>query len=100
MPYARALNVLLDSNFVDCSNERICIFGGKGVGKSTFTRWLTNRFLSYQPKHNTNSPEVLFLDLDPGQTEFTPPGMISAVLCTEPVLGPNFTHLKNPTRLV
>lgn len=52
-----------------------------------------NRFLGHR-----NGDEVLFIDLDPGQTEFTPPGMISVHVCTEPIFGPNFTHLKDSVR--
>jgi polynucleotide 5'-hydroxyl-kinase GRC3/NOL9 len=59
------------------------------VGKSTFNRWFANRTLS-QSKHKG----VLLIDLDPGQTEFTPAGVISAFYSTEPLLGPNFTHLR------
>ena len=43
--------------------------GGKGVGKSTFLKYLTNRVLS-----ESDGRPVLFVDLDPGQAEFTIPG--------------------------
>ena len=59
--------------------------GGKGVGKSTMLKYITNRLLQDGP--------VLWIDLDPGQAEFTFPGVISATLLTKPLLGPNFTHL-------
>ena len=36
------------------------------------------------------------MDLDPGQTEFTPPGLISLNEVTAPLLGPPSTHLQNP----
>merc|ERR1712059_80003 len=39
---------------------RVVVAGGKGVGKSTLLRWLTNKMLSKQDT-------ILFLDLDPGQ---------------------------------
>ena len=64
---------------------RMLVAGGKGVGKSTFVRWLTNRLLSSSP--------VVLVDLDPGQTEVTTPGYLSVSLITEPLLGPNFTHV-------
>ncbi|ODN05731.1 Polynucleotide 5'-hydroxyl-kinase NOL9 [Orchesella cincta] len=93
-PYwEQVFNDLVDK--FECSTGIICPFGGKGVGKSTFVRWLTNRFLSRQ-----DTDRVLFLDLDPGQTEFTPPGMLSVHVCSEPILGPNFTHLKEPSRAI
>ena len=41
--------------------------GGKGVGKSTFLKYVTNRLL-------TLVGPVLYVDLDPGQAEFTLPG--------------------------
>ncbi|CAL8101043.1 unnamed protein product [Orchesella dallaii] len=91
--WEQIFNDLIDK--FDCSTGIICSFGGKGVGKSTFVKWLTNRFLSRQ-----DTDRVLFLDLDPGQTEFTPPGMISVHICSEPILGPNFTHLKEPSRSI
>ena len=65
---------------------RILVAGGKGVGKSTFVRWLTNKLVSPQ------SPLVL-LDLDPGQTELGLPGYLTVSLLTQPLLGPNFTHV-------
>ena len=59
------------------------IAGGKGVGKSTFLRYLTNRLLD-------EVGPVAVIDLDPGQAEFTPPGCISALRIEhEPILGPN-----------
>ncbi|KAJ8879927.1 hypothetical protein PR048_020548 [Dryococelus australis] len=67
------------------------VLGGKGVGKSTFLRYLANSCVS---KHGS----VLWLDFDPGQAEFTVPGCMSAVLVKEPLLGPNFTHISTPLR--
>ncbi|XP_069681346.1 polynucleotide 5'-hydroxyl-kinase NOL9 isoform X2 [Periplaneta americana] len=65
--------------------------GGKGVGKSTFLRFLVNQCLPH-------FGEVLCLDFDPGQPEFNVPGCVSAVVLKEPLLGPNFTHLVIPER--
>ena len=45
------------------------VAGGKGVGKSTFLRFLVNRVLA-----EVGAP-VLVVDLDPGQAEFTVPGL-------------------------
>lgn len=75
------------------SPERICNLGGKGVGKSTFGRWLINRILS-----SGSNEKVLYLDFDPGQTEFNPPGMLAVHVVSEPVFGPNFSHLKHPEK--
>ncbi|XP_026320499.1 polynucleotide 5'-hydroxyl-kinase NOL9 [Hyposmocoma kahamanoa] len=64
------------------------ICGGKGAGKSTFLRYYVNKLLVQGP--------VLVIDLDPGQCEFTVAGNVSATVVTEPLLGPNFTHLGIP----
>ncbi|KAK6624823.1 hypothetical protein RUM44_011687 [Polyplax serrata] len=61
--------------------------GGKGVGKSTLLKYYVNKSISKGEK-------VLVLDFDPGQPEFSPPGFLSAVVVDEPLLGPNFTHMK------
>ena len=64
---------------------RIVLAGGKGVGKSTYLRWLANRLLARSP--------VVVLDLDPGQAELSIPGYFSVSLVTTPFLGPNFKHI-------
>ena len=64
---------------------RLVVAGGKGVGKSTFLRWLTNQLLPRSP--------VVVLDLDPGQAELSIPGYFSVSLVTAPFLGPNFQHI-------
>ncbi|XP_076276232.1 polynucleotide 5'-hydroxyl-kinase NOL9 [Lasioglossum baleicum] len=73
------------------ANKRSCtlIAGGKNVGKSTSVRCLINSLLPV-------SKMVVLVDFDPGQAECTPAGCISYSLIEEPLLGPNFTHLKNP----
>ncbi|XP_053999282.1 polynucleotide 5'-hydroxyl-kinase NOL9 [Hylaeus anthracinus] len=65
------------------------IAGGKNVGKSTATRYLINSLLPV-------SKMVVLVDVDPGQTESTPPGCISYSLIEQPLMGPNFTHLSSP----
>uniref|UniRef100_A0A1B6G999 Polynucleotide 5'-hydroxyl-kinase NOL9 n=1 Tax=Cuerna arida TaxID=1464854 RepID=A0A1B6G999_9HEMI len=74
-----------------CPKSILC--GGKSVGKSTLLRYLINKCLQ-------KWSGVLVLDFDLGQCEFTIGGCISAVLLEEPVLGPNYTHLKQPLRSV
>ncbi|XP_023343250.1 polynucleotide 5'-hydroxyl-kinase NOL9 [Eurytemora carolleeae] len=61
---------------------RLLVAGGKGVGKSSFLRWLTNRLVK--------EGKVLYLDLDPGQREFGLPGYLSLSLISHPLLGPSF----------
>jgi len=72
------------------SNPKVTLLGGKGVGKSTFSRWIVNRFLS------GTAQSVLYIDLDPGQAEFTPPGLVSITEVKNFILGPNFSHLEVP----
>lgn len=73
------------------ANEWSCtlIAGGKNVGKSTSARYLINSLLR-------ECPRVVLVDVDPGQAECTPPACISYSLIEEPLMGPNFTHLKTP----
>lgn len=73
------------------SKKSLCtmVVGGKSVGKSTTVRYLINKFLRHSKK-------VVLLDLDPGQAELTPPACISLSILEEPLLGPNFTHIKSP----
>lgn len=68
---------------------RLVLCGGTGVGKSTLLRYLVNKVLNVHEK-------VLVLDFDPGQSEFTVMGCVSAVVVDKPVFGPNFCHLQNP----
>lgn len=65
------------------------VCGPKAAGKSTFSRLLINRVLAMAP---SPSPGVMLLDLDPGQPEYTPSGMVSLVHILEPNLGATFTH--------
>ncbi|KAK9475447.1 uncharacterized protein V1510DRAFT_432905, partial [Dipodascopsis tothii] len=62
--------------------ERVVICGPKGAGKSTFARLAVNKIVGSQPVH--------FLELDPGQPEFGPPGVLGLHAIDGPVLGPAF----------
>lgn len=55
-------------------------------------RYTINRILNHGP--------VLVIDLDPGQPEFTICGVVSVTVVGNSLLGPNFTHLKQPIRWV
>lgn len=74
------------------------VCGPKGSGKSTFSRFLTNRLLTSQSSsgRRTRSSKidtgVIVLDLDPGQSEFCPPGTLSLVLVQRPNFLPPFGH--------
>jgi len=71
----------------------IVLAGSKGAGKSTFSRILANRLLT-----TAGLDSVAYLDVDPGQPEFSPPGIISLSVLNSPILGPPFTHTISPTR--
>ncbi|XP_078094959.1 polynucleotide 5'-hydroxyl-kinase NOL9 [Mustelus asterias] len=71
----------------------ILICGGKNIGKSTFHRYLLNSLLNHIPC-------VEFLELDLGQTEFSPPGCMALHLVTEPVLSPPYMHQREPYKMV
>ena len=60
--------VLADLSASVCPIIFIC--GHRKVGKSSFSRFVLNGLLN-------NAEEVDFIDLDPGQTEFTPAGFIA-----------------------
>ncbi|ORZ29425.1 hypothetical protein BCR44DRAFT_1371032, partial [Catenaria anguillulae PL171] len=54
--------------------------GTKSHGKSTFNRLAVNTLLARFPK-------VAVLDVDPGQAEFTPPGVLGLTVVDFPLLG-------------
>ncbi|XP_039509061.1 polynucleotide 5'-hydroxyl-kinase NOL9 [Pimephales promelas] len=92
--YREALSSLLSAwagEFDRCPVILVC--GGKSVGKSTFNRHLLNSLLNH-------TVSVEFLECDLGQTEFTPPGCLSLCTVTEPLLGPPFTHMRDPKHMV
>ncbi|EJD00777.1 uncharacterized protein FOMMEDRAFT_110095 [Fomitiporia mediterranea MF3/22] len=63
----------------------VLVRGRKRTGKSTLARTLGNRLLNRYRR-------VAFLECDVGQTEFTPPGLVSLHVIDGPVFGPPFTH--------
>lgn len=70
----------------------IMVMGDKGSGKSTFLRYLTNKLLNTFEK-------LVFIDLDPGQSEFTFPGSLSILTLSRDnpmdfLLGPPFSHIR------
>ena len=72
------------------------VCGPKGAGKSTFCRILVNALLKKAPAvGNRKVPDnecVAFLDLDPGQPEYSPPGDLSLLRLQSWNLGPPFSH--------
>ncbi|RHZ68303.1 putative RNA processing protein Grc3 [Aspergillus thermomutatus] len=74
---------------------RVLICGPKASGKSTFSRYLLNHLLSPAPQTENNyrnTDGVAFLDLDPGQPEFSPMGQVYLAHLRSPFFGPPFTH--------
>ncbi|XP_057685410.1 polynucleotide 5'-hydroxyl-kinase NOL9 [Corythoichthys intestinalis] len=71
----------------------VLVYGAKNVGKSTYVRMVINTLLN----HTTS---VDYLEADLGQTEFTPAGCLSLVTVKEPLLGPPFTHQRDPDHMV
>jgi hypothetical protein len=69
----------------------IAVCGGKGVGKSSFCRFVVNWLLNIVEK-------VYYIDTDLGQSEASPSGLISWYDIKSPLLGPPFTHLQTPVR--
>ncbi|GMT24092.1 hypothetical protein PFISCL1PPCAC_15389, partial [Pristionchus fissidentatus] len=62
------------------------ITGCKGVGKSTFSRKLVNYLWTDKGR------PIYYMDLDIGQSEFTPPGIISCSKIGKPILDLPFNH--------
>lgn len=77
-------------------NIGVMTIGPKSSGKSTFNRQLCNALLTTK----LPSKRCMYLDLDPGQPEFGPPGQISLVEVRKPILGPSFTNQASETSQV
>ncbi|ETV67785.1 hypothetical protein, variant [Aphanomyces astaci] len=77
---------ILDS-MATSANRKMLVCGAKGVGKSTFSRYVVNRLLNVYPM-------VAYLDTDVGQPELAAPGVLSLHYITSPLLGPGYTHLE------
>lgn len=70
----------------------ILVCGGRKTGKSTFCRYLFNRLLNYHQS-------VAMFDFDCGQAELTPPGFLSYIIGSAPLLTPSFVNVNTlPTK--
>ena len=71
-----------EETMVDLSQnfQVMCVVGAKNSGKSTFARYSLNSLLS-------SHQNVAFLECDPGQSEFTPPGTVSLNIVSKPCIG-------------
>lgn len=74
-------------------STKLIVIGGKGVGKSTFVRYLTNSNFDKFKK-------FLFIDLDIGQPELFVPQTLSVSVVTEPILGPGYLRNVKPVKAV
>jgi polynucleotide 5'-hydroxyl-kinase GRC3/NOL9 len=71
----------------------IFLCGPKSSGKSTFGRLLANRFITDRGgARNKPWSSVMVLDLDPGQPEYSPPGVVSLSKISTPNLSPSDCH--------
>ena len=78
----------------ECEKKRsqiVMVCGGRNSGKSTLIRQLINRQLS-AVGHRTDR-KIYYLDLDPGQSEFTNSGQISLVEIDKPLLFPTYINV-------
>eukprot|EP00727_Mastigamoeba_balamuthi_P008597 m51a1_g436 hypothetical protein (733) ;mRNA; r:64669-67771 len=64
------------------TRARVAVVGAKGAGKSTLARFAASSLAAA-------GSAPLFLDLDPGQPEFSAPGLVSLCQVDEPVFGPS-----------
>lgn len=71
----------------------ICMCGPKNTGKSMLGRFVVNSLLG------RNMCDVVdYIDIDCGQSEFTPPGLVSHYSVTSPLLGPPY-YVRQGARL-
>lgn len=78
------------------SSAAVLICGPTGSGKSTFCRILANSMLTTPARlvsgESTGYAGVAYLDLDPGQPEYSPSGEVSLIHLRSCNLGVPFTH--------
>ncbi|XP_022649799.1 polynucleotide 5'-hydroxyl-kinase NOL9-like isoform X1 [Varroa destructor] len=105
---------ILVTNFIKASTRtviRVAIVGSRNSGKSSTMRVLCNRILHSssddQPQSQTDggggppsqkTVPIFVLDLDPGQTEFTPSTCVSLVEVNCLLMGPPGAHQIKPRK--
>lgn len=113
-PYKRPLRLLEPtsdwwttvSSLAARKNAAIMVCGPKGAGKSTFCRMLANAMLpsasaqQWISKSARSTDYVAFLDLDPGQPEYSPPGEMSLYRIRSYNMGPPFSHPVGDDQLI
>ena len=71
----------------------VFLCGPKSSGKSTFGKLLANRLVTDHGDSKKKAwASVAVLDIDPGQPEYGPPGVISLNRISGPNLAPSFCH--------
>lgn len=89
----RRLNAISDKLDIAFSDV-ILVCGATNCGKSTLVHHMVNRYLS---ENNGNSAKkALYLECDPGQTEFAPCGVLSLITIDKKVISsPGFKFISN-----
>ncbi|KAL3766288.1 hypothetical protein ACHAWU_005680 [Discostella pseudostelligera] len=85
-----------NDNILEKNDNRIFLCGAKGVGKSNLLRYSTNRLLTAsQPTSPTKHmiSRVAILDIDCGQAELSPPGLLSLTIVSKPLLSEPPVHM-------
>jgi len=70
---------------INFANDQFVVLGPKNSGKSSLSRFICNKLI-------TDNKRVFYLDLDPGQPEFTVPGCLSLHKVSELNFSPGYFH--------
>lgn len=81
----KAWDAALDEQLTITPSTVLMTLGPSNSGKSMLIKRLINRILSHERQidssssslAHSDSSSIIFVDLDPGQTEFSPPGILS-----------------------
>ena len=71
----------------------VMVCGGKNSGKSTLLKQLINRQFNVGKQQLNENRKIYYLDLDPGQSEFTNSGQISLIEIDKPILFPTYINV-------
>ncbi|XP_054163901.1 polynucleotide 5'-hydroxyl-kinase NOL9-like [Oppia nitens] len=80
------------------NNDMIVVTGGTNVGKSSLIRHMINRYLF--ERNVDDYSECLYLDTDPGQSEFSTAGQLSLSKIKEPMLSSTVLNVINDKPLM
>lgn len=99
-PAAQRESLESDAVYLHEKPQIVLVCGGKGVGKSTFLRYMTNRLITSSAQSSDSIQEVAILDADVGQPELVPPGILSLSIQKNPLLQPPYWNLTQPVETV